>query len=82
MRYDDRKADLTLVRPLPWLKRSYSDKAIAMAKWPNILLTTLQNPIEPLVAGTIELLLARQVDPERPGETKWLDAGLVLRATH
>lgn len=55
---------------------------IAMAKWPNILLTTMQNPIEPLVAGTIELLLARQVDPERSGETKWLDAKLVLRGTH
>lgn len=55
---------------------------ISMAEWPNMALTTLRNPIEPLVKGTIDLLMAREAEPDRVGETKWLDAELVLRATH
>ncbi len=55
---------------------------IAMAEWPNVELTTLRNPIAPLVEGTIDLLMAREADPFRAGETKWMDAALILRATH
>ena len=55
---------------------------ISMASWPNLDLTTMRNPIEPLVAGTIDLLLARQVNPDRPSETIWLDAEMVFRSTH
>lgn len=55
---------------------------ISMAEWPNMALTTLRNPIEPLVEGTIDLLRAREAEPDRAGETKWLDAEMVLRATH
>jgi len=55
---------------------------ISMAEWPGFGLTTLHNPIEPLVEGTIALLLAREADPDREGETKWLDAEMVLRSTH
>lgn len=54
----------------------------SMAAWPNVGLTTVQNPIGPLVEGTIELLSKRQADPDGPGQTKWLDAELVLRTTH
>lgn len=55
---------------------------ISMAEWPSFSLTTLHNPIEPLVEGTIALLLARDAEPDRVGETKWLEAELVLRSTH
>ena len=55
---------------------------ISMAEWPNVELTTLRNPIEALVQGTIDLLMARAADPNRDGVTKWLDASLILRATH
>lgn len=54
----------------------------SMASWPSIGLTTVHNPIGPLVEGTIDLLSKRQADPDRPGRTKWIDAELVLRTTH
>ncbi|WP_375688568.1 LacI family DNA-binding transcriptional regulator [Pseudooceanicola sp. LIPI14-2-Ac024] len=55
---------------------------IGMAGWPGLNLTTLRNPIDGLVATVIDLLTSRAAKPDRPDETRWLDAELVLRGTH
>lgn len=55
---------------------------IAMADWPAISLTTLNNPIPESVQAIIDLLQKRSEDPDRPEETILLDVDLVLRKSH
>ncbi len=55
---------------------------IEMAHWPAIQLTTMRNPIEPLVSAVLGLLERRAANPAKPPEMIWLDAEVVLRATH
>lgn len=55
---------------------------IAMADWPAFRLTTVRNPMEPLVDVVIDLLEKRLADPSHPTETIFLATELVLRDTH
>ena len=55
---------------------------ISMAKWPSIQLTTLRNPINGLVSSILDLLDRRQSNPDKASEMIWLDAEVILRATH
>ena len=55
---------------------------IAMAAWPAFALTTVRNPVAPLVAEVLRLLAARHAAPDRPDETVFLQTDLVLRGSH
>lgn len=55
---------------------------IAMANWPAFRLTTLRNPINALVETILGLLDRRRQDPDKPDETIFLEAELILRASH
>ena len=55
---------------------------IAMADWPAFRLTTVRNPMDPLVDTVIDLLEKRLADPSHPTETIFLATELVLRETH
>lgn len=55
---------------------------IAMARWPSIQLTTLRNPIDALVDAILDLLERRANHPSKEPEMIWLDAEVILRATH
>ncbi|MGO4916346.1 LacI family DNA-binding transcriptional regulator [Pseudogemmobacter sp. W21_MBD1_M6] len=55
---------------------------ISMAAWPAFALTTLRNPIEELVTAVLGLLARRTIAPDKPDETIYLDANLVLRNSH
>ena len=52
-----------------------------MAGWPNINLTTIQQPIEAIIAASIDLMLATLADPSRQPETRLLPCRLVERGT-
>lgn len=54
----------------------------AMAGWPAFALTTLHNPVSELVAAILGLLQRRSANPQKPDETIFLEAKLVLRSTH
>ncbi|MEY8881099.1 substrate-binding domain-containing protein [Donghicola sp. XS_ASV15] len=55
---------------------------IEMARWPSIQLTTLRNPIDALVEAVLDLLERRAAHPAKDPEMIWLDAEVILRATH
>lgn len=55
---------------------------IEMARWPSIELTTLRNPIDALVDAVLDLLERRANHPSKEPEMIWLDAEVILRATH
>ncbi|SFJ38559.1 DNA-binding transcriptional regulator, LacI/PurR family [Celeribacter neptunius] len=55
---------------------------IAMAAWPGIRLTTVQNPIGAAVSHIVDLLERRLSDPQKPSEVAWVETQLVLRDTH
>lgn len=55
---------------------------IEMAGWPAFGLTTLRNPIDSLVSAVLELLGRRIMTPDKPDETIFLDAALILRESH
>lgn len=55
---------------------------IRIAALPAFDLTTLVNPINPVVGAIVDLLERRLETPERPDEMIHLDAELVLRGTH
>ncbi len=55
---------------------------IEMARWPAIQLTTLRNPIDALVTAVLDLLERRAAHPAKAREMVWLDAEVILRATH
>ena len=52
-----------------------------MAGWPNINLTTIQQPIEAIIAASIDLMLATLADPSRQPETRLFPCRLVERGT-
>ncbi len=52
-----------------------------MAGWANIDLTTIRQPIEEIVAASIELMVAMLEDPERPPEARIFPCELVERST-
>jgi DNA-binding LacI/PurR family transcriptional regulator len=54
----------------------------AMAGWPAFALTTLDNPVDALVAAVLGLLQRRSAAPLKPDETVFLQARLVLRSSH
>ena len=52
-----------------------------MAGWPNINLSTIQQPIEAIIAASIDLMLATLADPSRQPETRLFPCRLVERGT-
>ena len=52
-----------------------------MARWPNINLTTLHQPIEAIIAASIDLMLATLADPSRATEVRLLPCRLIERGT-
>lgn len=52
-----------------------------MAKWPNINLTTIRQPIRDIVASSIELVIAMLEDPSRSPEARILACEIVERGT-
>lgn len=55
---------------------------IAMSGWPSVNLTTVRNPVAPLVSGIIDLLDRRTANPQLPPQMIWVETELVLRGTH
>lgn len=55
---------------------------ISMAAWPAFALTTLRNPVDQLVSAVLGVLERRIGKPDKPDETIYLDADLILRRSH
>lgn len=52
-----------------------------MARWPNIDLTTVRQPIADIIAASIDLVVASLQDPDLPPESRLFDCSVVLRGT-
>ncbi len=55
---------------------------IAIAAWSELALTTIRNPVDQLVRTVVDLLERRSKEPNKPEETIFLDAELVIRGSH
>ncbi len=55
---------------------------MSLARWPSFQLTTLQNPVDLMVAELLRLLEERIAKPDKPGEQVVLLPKLMLRQTH
>jgi DNA-binding LacI/PurR family transcriptional regulator len=52
-----------------------------MARWPNIDLTTVRQPIAEIIAASIDLVVASLNDPHRPAEARLFGCSIVERGT-
>ncbi|MDB6183197.1 LacI family DNA-binding transcriptional regulator [Paracoccus fistulariae] len=52
-----------------------------MARWENINLTTIHQPIEQIVSSSIELMVALLADPDRPPEVRIYSCPVIERGT-
>lgn len=52
-----------------------------MARWPNIDLTTVRQPIAEIIAASIDLVVASLNDPTLPPEARLFDCSIVERGT-
>jgi DNA-binding LacI/PurR family transcriptional regulator len=52
-----------------------------MARWPNINLTTVRQPIADIISTSIDLVVALLKDPGRPPEARLFDCTVVERGT-
>jgi DNA-binding LacI/PurR family transcriptional regulator len=52
-----------------------------MARWPNINLTTVRQPIADIIASSIDLVVASLKDPDRPAEARLFECSVVERGT-
>jgi DNA-binding LacI/PurR family transcriptional regulator len=52
-----------------------------MARWENINLTTIRQPIRQIIASTIELMVAMLNEPDRYPEARIFPCSVIERAT-
>jgi DNA-binding LacI/PurR family transcriptional regulator len=52
-----------------------------MARWPNINLTTVRQPIAEIIAASIDLVVAALKDPDQPPEARLFACSIVERGT-
>jgi DNA-binding LacI/PurR family transcriptional regulator len=52
-----------------------------MARWPNINLTTVRQPIAEIIAASIDLVVASLNDPNLPPHARVFDCSIVERGT-
>ena len=54
---------------------------MAMARWPNINLTTIRQPIAEIIASSIDLVVGTIADPDRHPETRLFPCSVIERGT-
>ena len=54
---------------------------MAMARWQNINLTTIRQPIAEIIASSIDLVVGTIADPDRHPETRLFPCRIVERGT-
>jgi DNA-binding LacI/PurR family transcriptional regulator len=54
---------------------------MAMARWQNINLTTIRQPIAEIIASSIDLVIGTIADPDRHPETRLFPCSIVERGT-
>jgi len=54
---------------------------VPLAAWPAYDLTTVRQPLNPMVEATVETLLAKIADPARPAQKIEIDGPLILRGS-
>jgi DNA-binding LacI/PurR family transcriptional regulator len=52
-----------------------------MARWPNINLTTVRQPIAEIIAASIDLVVASLHNPDQPPQARLFDCSIVERGT-
>jgi len=52
-----------------------------MAGWENINLTTIRQPVKDIIAASVELVMARLINPDRAIEARMFNCQIVERGT-
>ncbi len=52
-----------------------------MARWPNLALTTIRQPLPQIIAAAIDLVTATISDPQRPPEVRLFPCRVIERRT-
>jgi len=73
------RSELGLKVPADVAVVGYDD--VPLAAWPAYDLTTVRQPLNPMVEATVETLLAKIADPARPAQKIEIDGPLILRGS-
>ena len=73
------RSELGLKVPADIAVVGYDD--VPLAAWPAYDLTTVRQPLNPMVEATVETLLAKIADPARPAQKIEIDGPLILRGS-